>query len=176
MNNEWDLIEKYVEKRIDLELRLIELFILTISAEIIIISLSDYKLIIIPVLVNIVAVIYLVIMMAFDLNMKKSNGTIKKYANDITFLFPLGFKEFKELIPLILYIVSIALMGFVILYPYLPKSNVAPAHPTAAELRGITTKIKGSWIFAGEFASNMYSHARIEMMDIHTFEKLNLER
>lgn len=67
------------------------------------------------------AVIYLVIMMAFDLNMKKSNGTIKKYANDITFLFPLGFKEFKELIPLILYIVSIALMGFVILYPYLPK-------------------------------------------------------
>ncbi len=93
MNDGWVIIEKYVEKRIDLEIRLIELFILTISAEIIIISLSDYKLIFIPVLVNIVAVIYLVVMMAFDLNMKKSDKIVKKYAKDITFLFPLGFKE-----------------------------------------------------------------------------------
>lgn len=59
MNNGWSLIEKYVDKKINLELQLIELFILTITAEIVVISLSEYKKIVIPVLINIVAVCYL---------------------------------------------------------------------------------------------------------------------
>lgn len=123
MNNGWSLIEKYVDKKINLELQLIELFILTITAEIVVISLSEYKKIVIPVLINIVAVCYLTLMLVLDLNMKKSEKTAKEFGKKMIYVVSIPF-GFKDLIPLVLYITSIIIMGLIILNPYIDFSSI----------------------------------------------------
>lgn len=111
-------MEKYVDKKINLEIQLIELFILTITAEIVVISVSEYKMIVIPVLINIIAVCYLTVMLAFDLSMKKTRKTTKEFVKIITQVISIPF-GIKELIPLILYIISIIIMGIIMLNPYI---------------------------------------------------------
>jgi hypothetical protein len=111
-----DDIKQYFEKRINLEIQLIELFILTVTAELVIISTSDYKKIVISVLINIVALCYLIGMLIFELN-KKSKEISAKAFLEIGFVYvPL---ELKDLIPLGLYLVSTFIMGIIILIPLL---------------------------------------------------------
>ena len=115
----WGILEKYLDKRINLEIKLIELFILTISAQIIIVSLSEYKTIAVSVLINILATCYLVVLLIFDLIKKKSEKTSKEL-KEIAFTVSVPF-GWKDLTPLILYIFSIVIMAITILIPVIPK-------------------------------------------------------
>ncbi|GEM_PF-5777963 len=115
----WELLEKYLDKRINLEIKLIELFLLTISAQIIIVSLSEYKMIVTSVLINILAICYLVILLISDLSKKKSEKTAKEIEG-ICFAVSISF-GWKRIIPLILYILSIVVMAIIILIPVIQK-------------------------------------------------------
>jgi hypothetical protein len=116
MGDGWEKLEYYLDKKINFQFKLVELFLLSISASIIIISLSKYKLIIFSTLLQILALIWVIVLILIDLHRKKtkeSNGLLKKYAFVITIPF-----SWKELIPIIIYIISILGMAIILLLPY----------------------------------------------------------
>jgi hypothetical protein len=117
MSDGWLKLEGLLEKKINFELKLIEFFILTITAEIVIISLSEYKLIIISALLQIFALIWIILLILCDLNKKKTKEDaelLRKYMLVIT--VPMTW---KEIIPIAIYILSIFFMGIIILLPFL---------------------------------------------------------
>ena len=118
MTNGWNFLEKSLDKKINLEIKVIELFILTISAQIIIISLSKYKLIVISVLINIVAVCWLVGLLISDLRKKKSEKGVRDLRTVACTISSIPF-GWKEVIPFILYIFSVTVMGVIISLPIL---------------------------------------------------------
>lgn len=113
----WVIFEKFLDKKINFELRLIELFILSISAGIIILSLSEYKLIIISVILQILCVIWTIITLILDLKQKKDEKSIDSFKK-IPFVISIPF-GINELLIFVLYILSILFMGVIIILPYL---------------------------------------------------------
>lgn len=116
MEDGWKILEKYLNKKIDFELKLVELFILSISAGIVILSLSEYKLIIISVLLQIICLIWTILSIIHDLKKKKEEKTVKEIVS-FCFVVSIPFK-LNELLILITYVISIIIMGMVILIPY----------------------------------------------------------
>jgi len=116
MENGWQKLEYYLDKKINFQFKLIELFLLSISASIIIISLSEYKLIIFSALLQILTLIWVIILILIDLRKKKTKetaGLLKEYAFVITLPF-----SWKELVPIIIYMLSILGLALILLLPY----------------------------------------------------------
>ena len=120
MGNGWQKLEYYLDKKVNFQFKLVELFLLSISASIVIISLSEYKLIIYSVLLQILALIWAIVLIISDLYIKKNEdpakitSLLKKYSFVISIPF-----SWKELIPIIFYIISILVTTIVLLLPYL---------------------------------------------------------
>lgn len=119
MTDGWIIFEKYLEKRIDLEIKLAELFILTISAGIVVISLSQYKWIIVSILLQIISLVWILVSLIRDLRKKKDEESVNELKKSILAVtIHLGI---NQLIPLIFYVVSIIIMGIIILLPLIQK-------------------------------------------------------
>lgn len=87
--NGWKEIERYFDRRFDKEIRLITLFIITISAQGVIASFTKYKLILIPVLINIVGIFYLAALLFVDLKSKEKKDVdfVKRTVEKIVYNF-----------------------------------------------------------------------------------------
>lgn len=119
MTDGWIILEKYLEKKIDLEIKLAELFILTISAGIVVISLSQYKWIILSILMQIVSLTWILIDLISNLRKKKDEKSVNELEKSIqAVIINLGV---NQLIPLIFYIASILIMGIIVLLPLIKK-------------------------------------------------------
>ena len=110
----WELLERFLDKKINYELKFAELFMLSISAEIIILSLSTYKNIIFSVVIQAICLIWILITMMLDLQKKKTEKTGKMLHKISFMILPFGLNEF---LIITLYVLSILIMAIIVLIP-----------------------------------------------------------
>jgi len=120
MTDGWQILENYLTKKINLELKLVELFLLSISAGIVIISLSEYKWIVAAVLLQIIALIWMIVIIVADTREKKTKESGEKL-KDLVHFITVPF-TWKELLPIIVYIISVIIMGAAIILPLICKT------------------------------------------------------
>lgn len=113
------LLAEEWNKRIGIEIRLIELFILTISAQVVVLALARYQLMAVSVVSTLIGLLWLIVVLISDLRETKSKMSqeeVKELSKTKSVVI-----GWKHITPLFFYILSVFWMGFVVFYPFFMK-------------------------------------------------------